>query len=690
MISSKKNLIICSQRLVGWLCASLAMVLTMSSLAHAQSGQVTTNSGYIEWHPPVQSPFLSKPPLTPEEIARLKEGMNRVRILPPVPVDPRIDPSTIRPMNPPTEVTEFARERDSGAGPMAPGDFTWFENTALTTAATNDRNSNRNEPSFGAAGNVVFWTGNWYASVSTDGGQTFSYIDPADNFPADGIPDPVHGGFCCDQIAYYERTRGMMFWLLQYLDDGNTNAQRIAIADSQDDVANNTWYMYDFRPGNFGWASTGFFLDFPDLAMSDNYLYYTTNVFTVPGDVYSGAVIVRIALDDLFDGGTIQYEYITTTLGGWRMTQGATTTMYFGQHISTSRIRLYEWDEGSNSVYWNAVDHNGFIYGAGGEMSAPTIEDTGDADAGPPGALQDNAKNWTPNEWAGHTVTLRPGEATEEQFEIFFSTANTLWIPGDWVVNPQPGDNYHIGTYWLRKLFSRILGAWVADGVIGFMWTGAQGGGFPYPQVQVLRINESTRGFLSQGQIHNPDVAWVYPSVHPNDRGDIAGTIAFGGGSEYPSAAAWIADDYNGDNVTPAEVYLIVAGDSGPPQGRSDRDWGDYLTARRHVQSGNTWGGSAFAMVGGMLRFDVSPRYVWFGRERDTPPATNMIYVNWSNATGLQNGTSANPYNNVNAGAFAGKNGDTIRIQAGNYTEVLRISGAVTLTGQGGNVIIGQ
>ena len=51
-------------------------------------------------------------------------------------------------------------------------------NTALTQPGQNQTASNVDEPSVSINGDVVFFTGNWYAAVSVDGGQTFKFIDP--------------------------------------------------------------------------------------------------------------------------------------------------------------------------------------------------------------------------------------------------------------------------------------------------------------------------------------------------------------------------------------------------------------------------------------------------------------------------------------------------------------------------------
>jgi len=51
-------------------------------------------------------------------------------------------------------------------------------NTPLTQPAQNSTSSNVGEPSVSVNNDVVFLTGNWYASISTDGGNTFKFIDP--------------------------------------------------------------------------------------------------------------------------------------------------------------------------------------------------------------------------------------------------------------------------------------------------------------------------------------------------------------------------------------------------------------------------------------------------------------------------------------------------------------------------------
>ena len=198
--------------------------------------------------PPDQPP--RKTPKRPEDVIRLDP-----------PIDPSVRPEDIRPMNAPTEAKITAQppgEKQEGKKnvPQAPGTFTLFRNTGLASAPVVGGVALNSfipiEPSAATNGRVVFYTTNSYAAISGDGGQTFSYLNPFDFFPADGTNDPINGGFGGDQYVYYERTRGLLCWLIQYNPDNTTNRYRLVLARSQADALNNNWYFYDFTPATFG------------------------------------------------------------------------------------------------------------------------------------------------------------------------------------------------------------------------------------------------------------------------------------------------------------------------------------------------------------------------------------------------------------------------------------------------------
>jgi hypothetical protein len=577
----------------------------------AASGQTETQRGHIVPHPAVQSPLLSAPPESFDcpQCKELEAEEEETEI----PVGANFDINNFRPANPPSAPIYPSSGRDQG---LAPGDFVFYRDHTFSGNQMGPYHGYVMEPTLGANGRVVFYAGNFFAEVSGDYGQTFSYINVFDNFPADGISDlAMGGGFCCDQIVYYDRKTGATFWLLLYhvAEGGVTNVQRIAVARTQADVLNNNWFWYDFTPASFGYPASGYWLDFPDLATSDNYLYHVTKLLNWGSSGPTRVAIARYPLAEMSQGLPMDYSYVVLEKFGVRPTQGATTTMYFAGHNTTTQMRVYTWPEGSGPIYHDDVDHNGFIQG---HMSCP-----------PPDGRS----------WCDHV------------------------------------DNW-------------IWGAWVAHGVLGFMVPSAQGGGYPYPNVQVFRFRESDRALLSQQALWSPNMAWLFPAVHPNDRGDLGGTIAFGGGAAYPGATAWIADDVNGGVLVPLDNRVFADGQFGPDSTR----WGDYYTTRRNVPYGNTWSASGHCLIGGSHDGNAVGHYAWFGRERDAPPAHHAIYVDRQNGTGYEDGTSTHPYNTVSEGHLACVAGDTLVIRTGAYPENPTLSTQVTVRNVGGIVTIGQ
>jgi len=163
--------------------------------------------------------------------------------------------------------------RASEAGP----DIQIVLNTPLTQPGQNQTASNVGEPSISVNGDVVFYTGNWYASISTDGGSTFKFIDPNSMAQPD---DPQGVTFCCDQVVNYMPSIDTFMWLMQYGPSTGNNIQRLAFAKT-DDVKAGRWRIFDITTQML--ETPGFFMDFPDLAVGANFIYMTTNCFGPDG-----------------------------------------------------------------------------------------------------------------------------------------------------------------------------------------------------------------------------------------------------------------------------------------------------------------------------------------------------------------------------------------------------------------------
>lgn len=207
------------------------------------------------------------------------------------------------------------------------------------------------EPSGASGGGVVFVTSNWYAAYSTDGGNTFTQLNPTTVFPADAI------GFCCDQIVQYLPKIDRFIWLLQ------GNGMRLASAKPADIISNpqTAWTHWNLGPDVFGEpAGTGY--DYPDLAVGDNSLYLSWDAGwpTCPKGCNSGREVVRTSLTEIQAGGTINLGYTTPSdsanAWGSHLSQDTGNELFWAGHDSTSKMRIYSLMEGSNTYFWQDIN----------------------------------------------------------------------------------------------------------------------------------------------------------------------------------------------------------------------------------------------------------------------------------------------------------------------------------------------
>lgn len=403
---------------------------------------------------------------------------------------------------------------------------TLLQNLGLPNAATGGQTSTVGEPSTSNIGDQILLTGNWYASRSLDHGATWLYTSPFNFFPS------VDGGFCCDQTTIYDPSRNLRIWLLQYVKQNNTNTLRIAIQRGAN-LGTTSWYWWDLKPFRVNAQWQGQWFDYNHAALSDNFLYVSTNVFTVANNQWTRCVVFRLPLNVLADGGALQYNYFqSTTNFSLRCAAGARRTLYFASHNSTQQIRLFSWPESSSTV------------------SQVNI-------------------NVTP------------------------------WRAG---IYSAPGPD---GNDWLGRCDPRITGGWVANGVIGFLWSANRTTGRPFPYVRAIRINEQTKSLLNEPDIWNSSYAYAYPDAYPNNQGDVGITLFRGGGTRNPGHVVGTWNNATGS--------WSLAGTRTGTNGPADNKWGDYLTCRQHLPDGRTWLATGFTLEGGSSRNFIQPRLVHFG-----------------------------------------------------------------------------
>jgi hypothetical protein len=286
---------------------------------------------------------------------------------PPAPFGPNAESPMLIPIGPARQMfpaTPTATPADSS---ISGGSVNIDVNTSQTNAGTPP------DPNAAAsANNVVLSTYNTGISFSLDGGNIFTDVNlftaqpgnPARTsfFPQDD------GGLCCDQVVIHIPERNLFVWLLQYNPVVNAagaitqpNRLRIAWATPEAIVANfaNAWTYCDLTGNAVAGVSDGLgtasneWLDYPDLAYSDRYLYVgSDHGATTPGRVYTGRrIVARLDLEDMADASATAVNYNRTEymgVGGLNkdhFVQHAPSRMILGALKDTSTFRVFSWKD---------------------------------------------------------------------------------------------------------------------------------------------------------------------------------------------------------------------------------------------------------------------------------------------------------------------------------------------------------
>lgn len=402
----------------------------------------------------------------------------------------------------------------------------FYKNISLSDTNVGGGTSTVGEPNVANNGDNVFYSGNWYATRSYDGGSNWSPVSPYTTLP------PIDGGFCCDQTLIYERSRDILVWVLQYVRKNGRNTLRVAISRG---AAMNNWYWWDFQPANVNQAWDGEWFDYNHVATSNNYLYVGTNAFTTSTpSTFTRSVIFRFPLDALANATNLSYQYHSTaTHGSLRCVQGAKNVMYFASHNSTSQIRVFKWPENSTSV---------------------------------------------------------------STFDINIS----LWSRSQPYVSTGPD-----GKNWLGRCDHRITGGAIANDVLTFAWTVNKFNNRPWPHIRVVTISAVHKSLIGEPDIWNQSMAFAYPALCPNNRGDLGITLFAGGGTVHPGHVVGVYD-------ATRRLWDLAASRYGT-HGPNDGKWGDYLGILPYSDSGASWLASGYTLRGGGERTNIEPRVVQFG-----------------------------------------------------------------------------
>lgn len=214
----------------------------------------------------------------------------------------------------------------------------------------------------GASGSgVVFATANTFGAVSTNDGLTFTTVDPStiwkDVFSPtkDSAGKLIDGGLCCDQIVRYLPTIDRFAWFQLFntvptAKGGLINKVRISVA-RPDDIRTKgvsgpgVWSSWSMTSATFELGEN--WMDFPDMAVGKNFLYFSVN------KVDTGGFVARIPLADLKAGKSLHIDYTAAGVCA-KMTRNAFTEVYWGI-LSGSSITVYNWREDSDKYSWRTV-----------------------------------------------------------------------------------------------------------------------------------------------------------------------------------------------------------------------------------------------------------------------------------------------------------------------------------------------
>ena len=197
------------------------------------------------------------------------------------------------------------------------------------------------EPAAANDGTQAFYSGNTYFSRSVDNGAHWTF----ESIPG-GPPDaPID---CCDPDAVHHNGLDTTFNSVLYLNAARTNGV-VRIFVRRGTISGGADCSYDIRPN----GSANVEPDYPHIAVSNNFVYLTTNNL-VNGQTWFGAQIKRFNASQMANCQNVATT--TITYGGsdgqrvLTPVENSSTTMYFGVNRSANMFRILRLPESSSTL----------------------------------------------------------------------------------------------------------------------------------------------------------------------------------------------------------------------------------------------------------------------------------------------------------------------------------------------------
>lgn len=459
---------------------------------------------------------------------------------------------------------------------------------------------------------------NTAVSYSTDFGKTFTTVnltkgagfsDPTNPSRPDFFPE-VDGGLCCDQVVHHVPSRNLMIWLLQYwspsinvggLAQKGQNRLRIAWATPQAAGADflHAWSWFDVSPTTLGDTVATDWMDYPDLAYSNHWLYISVDHgFWNAGKDSKGNVIgqqvfnarrwfVRASLNDMASKASsinlVYYEGIKNGVVKAHFAQSSPNTMYFAAQPDTSTLSVFADPDSSPDV--------------------PTPKDI--------------------------KVTSYCKATATNPCDFTVTAPDKL----DWSVAPH---GVLGGTYVDPGAFCPPGGC---SGPTRFVYFAFDGGrdkdnGRAFPYVRVEKIDADALNRVSELDIWNSGFAFATPGLNwrpGSGKDEVAISLAVGGGGSYADNSVGFLGDF--------VVYVTTSSNATQSNATPTVRYGDYFDVRNafgpvvpNAGQGlgySTLGYSVTQAVAGntcaVSGCNVTLQYVLFGRNADLFPSPGPI-----------------------------------------------------------------
>ena len=415
------------------------------------------------------------------------------------------------------------------------------------------------EPTAANGGQMVLATGNTWAQLSSDSGQTWPSslrLNPTSRAPKG---DTV----CCDQLAY-SVDRGnhtMFFWLVQdncatiQCGTGNPtkqNALTLFVFKNGDKLASSataskaTACRIVLKPSNYGIKQAWF--DFNKMSSTKKFLYLVTDVVTLKGAA-AGVEIVRFALDKLDDGDCKPGRHLAWHLKNETSlapVEHADSTMFFAEHINGTKkkgdeLRIFSVDDSSTKLTQVDRDVNNYAPDTRGAGRCPSPDGN------------DTCQRFNDKQ----TVGFRSGKA------------------------------------------------------VGWLWTAPQDSQFAFPHIRVAVFKTKGLKLATEHAIFSPNFAWTYPAVGVNNRGEIGLVIYKMGGGAFPSPHAFIIKHPKSESEWSGIGLHVLA--TGQASAFRPNTWGDYASVHAYSGCSNTFLATAWSVQ----KSGTEDRVVWFGDPKD-------------------------------------------------------------------------